>query len=144
MVVTRRSTHFGDFRRARRERESLRMNDVRVRLGKPLGIVFEECEPGGSEGVRVASLVEGGNADVDGKIFVGDKLTEVSAVVFGGEMDGIGGKLYSNWKREMIPCGKLEFNTIMSGEPPVNPSMESSTLTLPCQSIDRHSDFFQQ
>jgi hypothetical protein len=45
-----------------------------------LGIVFEEVEPGESKGVEVASLVDGGNADLDGRILVGDKLVSVSAV----------------------------------------------------------------
>ena len=45
----------------------LRMSeDPGVRLEKPLGIVFEECEPGEDKGVFVAEIVEGGNADAEG------------------------------------------------------------------------------
>ena len=54
--------------------------DYSVTLKTPLGIVFEEVEPGESKGVEVASLVDGGNADLDGRILVGDKLVSVSAV----------------------------------------------------------------
>ena len=45
-----------------------------VRLPKPLGICFEEMSVGKPEGVVVANLVEGGNADLDGRILVGDRL----------------------------------------------------------------------
>ena len=39
-----------------------------VRLPKPLGIIFEEVEPSEPKGVVVAGLVEGGNAERDGRI----------------------------------------------------------------------------
>ena len=57
----------------------------RVRLSTPLGIAFEECTVGAAEGVVVADLVEGGNAMLDGRVLVGDKLIKCTAVTFGGE-----------------------------------------------------------
>ena len=57
----------------------------KLRLAKPLGIQFEERAVGKAEGVTVAALVEGGNADQDGRILVGDRLIRVSAVSFGGQ-----------------------------------------------------------
>ena len=58
---------------------------MRVRLRRPLGIMFEETNPGKAEGVVVADLVEDGNAWKDGRVFVGDRLAKVSAVILGGE-----------------------------------------------------------
>lgn len=48
--------------------------DLSVTLPVPLGIVFEEIEPGSNKGVIVASLIPGGNADKDGRVLVGDKV----------------------------------------------------------------------
>ena len=48
--------------------------DISVTLPVPLGIIFEETEPGSNKGVVVASLVPGGNADLDGRVLVGDKV----------------------------------------------------------------------
>ena len=56
-----------------------------VRLSKPLGIAFEENAPSKPEGVCVAALVDGGNAELDGRILVGDKLIRASAVQFAGQ-----------------------------------------------------------
>ena len=57
----------------------------RVSLLKPLGIQFEEVTPGKPEGVVVSGLVEGGNAEANGRILVGDQLLRLSAVSFGGQ-----------------------------------------------------------
>ena len=59
--------------------------NVRVRLRRPLGIVFEEVKPGEPEGVVVADVVENGTAWKDGRVCVGDRLLKCSAVIFGGE-----------------------------------------------------------
>ncbi len=48
--------------------------DFSVTLRTPLGIVFEETEPNSKRGVVVASLLPGGNADLEGRILVGDKV----------------------------------------------------------------------
>ena len=73
-----------------------------VSLPKPLGIAFEECEPG--RGVQVQYLVEGGNAETSGLIQPGDKLIAVTALkVFG-----------PRWERKMLPCYYLPFDTIMA------------------------------
>ncbi|MGK3739805.1 MAG: C-terminal processing protease CtpA/Prc [Bacillariaceae sp.] len=55
-------------------------------MTKPLGIVFEEIEIG--DGVFVQDLVEGGLADVQGKIQPGDVLVGVTAIKV------VGGKIY--------------------------------------------------
>jgi C-terminal processing protease CtpA/Prc len=56
-----------------------------VSMTKPLGIVFEEIEIG--DGVFVQELVEGGLADVQGKIQPGDVLVGVTAIkVVGGKI----------------------------------------------------------
>ena len=92
--------------------------DVSVTLATPLGIVFEEVEPGEPKGLVVADLVPGGNAEKDGKIWVGDKLIATSAVVLDNSNQPIislgASSATNNWKREMIPCGNMDFNTIMS------------------------------
>jgi hypothetical protein len=62
--------------------------------------------------------VPGGNAERDGKILVGDKLISTSAVVLDQSNQPIislgAASATTNWKREMIPCGNMNFNTIMS------------------------------
>ena len=91
--------------------------NVRVRLRKPLGIVFEETKLGEAEGVTVADLVEDGNAWKDGRVLVGDRLAKTSAVILGGESPLLsvgGGKQYTNWERELVPCTKMDFDTIMA------------------------------
>ena len=91
--------------------------NVRVRLRKPLGIVFEETKLGEAEGVTVADLVEDGNAWKDGRVLVGDRLAKTSAVILGGESALVtvgGGKQYTNWERELVPCTKMDFDSIMA------------------------------
>ena len=88
-----------------------------VRLAKPLGIMFEEMKPGEAAGVVVAGLVEGGNAERDGRVLVGDRLMRVSAVSFGGQsaLVTIGsGQQFTSFSRDLIPCTTLNFETIMS------------------------------
>ena len=56
-----------------------------VSLPKPLGIVFEEILPNAPKGVRVASLVEGGNAEASLiSIGIGDVLVGVTGVTLKG------------------------------------------------------------
>jgi len=55
--------------------------DYSLTLKSPMGIVFEEVEPGEPKGVAVASLSPLGNAAADGRMLVGDKLVSVSAAV---------------------------------------------------------------
>ena len=88
-----------------------------VRLQKPLGIIFEEVNIGEAEGVVVAGLVEDGNADRDGRISIGDRLMRVSAVQFGGQESLVklgGGAQFTSVSRNLIPCLKLPFDTIMA------------------------------
>ena len=68
---------------------------------KPLGIVFEEIEPG--KGVYVSDLVEGGNADIQGVIQKGDILVGVTAIKVVG----------AKWERRMIPARDLSFDTVV-------------------------------
>ncbi|KAL3911016.1 MAG: hypothetical protein SGPRY_008855, partial [Prymnesium sp.] len=89
----------------------------RVRLPSPLGIRFEETTSGKPEGVTVAELLESGSALADGRVLVGDKLVACSAVTFGGDgaLVTVGSsRQFTSWKRELIPCGKLDFDTIMA------------------------------
>lgn len=90
----------------------------KLRLAKPLGIAFEEVAPGKPEGVVVADLVEGGNADIDGRILVGDKLLRCSAVSFAGKGAllslGDGKSQFTSFQRDLIPATELDFETIMS------------------------------
>lgn len=80
-----------------------------VRVRKPLGIVFEELEVAG-KGVRVADFVQGGNADRDGRIWIGDVLLQCSAIQFTKQME-LGG--FSNWERTMISAS-MEFDGVMA------------------------------
>jgi hypothetical protein len=73
-----------------------------VSMQKPLGIVFEEMEIG--KGVYVMDLVEGGNADREGKIQKGDVLIGVTAVKV------IGAK----WERRLLPAKDLSFDTVVN------------------------------
>lgn len=53
---------------------------VEVELERPLGIVFEEMVPYKPNGVKVAELVPGGNAEASGLIGVGDLLIAATGV----------------------------------------------------------------
>lgn len=70
-----------------------------VALERPLGIAFEEREPG--RGVVVDYLVEGGNAEASGVIQPGDILIATTAVKV------IGAK----WEVRLIPAIDLNFDT---------------------------------
>lgn len=87
------------------------LGEYTVRLPKPLGIVFEEVEVGKPAGVRVARVVEGSNADLNGRVCVGDELVSTSAVVF---TDKFNSGSFSNWERQMVTCTKMEFDGIMA------------------------------
>ena len=86
----------------------------RLKLRTPLGIGFEERTPGEPDGVEVAFLVEGGNAEQDGRICVGDYLLRCSAVILGGEASLVtigGGSQFTSWERELIPTSKMDLDT---------------------------------
>jgi PDZ domain len=70
-----------------------------VCMTKPLGIVFEEIEA--RKGVFVQDLVEGGLAEVQGKVKVGDILVAVTAVKIVG----------AKYERRLIPARKFDFDT---------------------------------
>ena len=58
-----------------------------------------------------------GNAERDGRILVGDELVTCSAVILGGDsaLVTIGrSSQYTNWKRELIPVSKMDFDAIMA------------------------------
>ena len=82
-----------------------------------MGIIFEEVNPGKPNGVVVAGLVEGGNADLDGRILIGDRLVKVSAVQFGGQESLVklgSGQMFTAVSRSMIPVLALPFDVIMN------------------------------
>ena len=75
-----------------------------IALQRPLGIAFEENECDTPAGVCVKECVEGGNAELSGKIQPGDKLIAVTAV-----------KVFqARWERKLLPSNELPFDTIMS------------------------------
>ena len=85
-----------------------------IKLDRPLGIVFEEIEPGQPAGVRVKEITDGGNADLDGRVFVGDELVAVSAVLLKNEGRlTVGGSGFTNWERQMVPALAMDFDTVM-------------------------------
>ena len=73
-----------------------------VKLERPLGIAFEEIEPG--RGVKVDYVVEDSNAAEAGVIETGDILLGVTAIKV------IGAK----FERRLIPARTLDFDTITS------------------------------
>ncbi|CAB9510480.1 expressed unknown protein [Seminavis robusta] len=72
-----------------------------VDLDRPLGIVFEEIEVG--KGLYVQELVEGGNAERNGNVKVGDNLVGITAVKIVG----------AKYERRMIPCRGFDFDTMV-------------------------------
>jgi hypothetical protein len=72
-----------------------------VSLRKPLGIVFEEIVAG--KGVFIQDLVEGGAAEQQGKIKIGDVLVGVTAVKVVG----------AKWERRMLPARSFDFDTVV-------------------------------
>ena len=57
------------------------------------------------------------NAEKDGRILVGDRLTRVSAVSFAGQSALVqlgSGQQYTSFKRELIPVTAMDFDTIMA------------------------------
>jgi len=72
-----------------------------VDLEKPLGIVFEEIDIG--KGLVVQDIVEGGNADYNGNVKIGDLLVGITAVKVVG----------AKFERRMIPCRKFDFDTMV-------------------------------
>ena len=67
---------------------------------------------------RQVLQVPGGNAERDGKILVGDKLIATSAVVLDKSNQPLlslgGAGATNNWRREMIPVGTMDFNSVMA------------------------------
>ncbi|KAG8470982.1 hypothetical protein KFE25_009403 [Diacronema lutheri] len=96
---------------ARRRSACTAVGEYTVRLAKPLGIVFEEAEVDKPLGVRVAQVVAGGHADLNGRVCVGDELVSTSAVVF---TDKFGSGSFNNWERQMIACTRMDFGSIMA------------------------------
>jgi len=73
-----------------------------VALPRPLGIAFEEVEPG--RGVLVDFVVEGSNAEKSGVVQPGDILIAVTACkVFG-----------ARYERKLLPAVGMDFDTIMA------------------------------
>ena len=83
----------------------------------PTTVYASQVEVGKPRGVVVAGLVEGGNAELDGRILVGDVLVRVSAVQFGGQsaLVTLGtGSQYTKVTRELIPTTGMDFDTVMA------------------------------
>jgi hypothetical protein len=84
------------------EQFSLPKGVYEVAIPRPLGIAFEEVEPG--RGVLVDYLVDDGNAATDGVIQRGDILIAVTACKEFGP----------RFERKLIPSRGLEFDMIMA------------------------------
>lgn len=84
-------------------KEPLKAGVFEVALKKPCGIVFEEIDAVFPRGVKVLSLVEGGNAESSGAIQAGDKLVAVSAIRF------IGAK----YERDMFDATQMDFDKVV-------------------------------
>lgn len=110
-----------------------------VSLTKPLGIIFEEIEAG--EGVFVQDLVEGGLAERQGKIQVGDVLVGVTAVKVVG----------AKWERRLIPARKFDFDTTVGAIGSNEPKWGCGDVVLmferPSESdsaaVDKFFEFFE-
>ena len=72
-----------------------------ISMTKPLGIIFEEIEAG--KGVFVQELVEGGLAEVQGKVKPGDVLVGITAIKVVG----------AKWERRLIPARSFDFDTVV-------------------------------
>ncbi|KAJ1625832.1 hypothetical protein T492DRAFT_1036995 [Pavlovales sp. CCMP2436] len=79
---------------------TLPKNVFEIYLPRPLGIQFEEQD---KRGLKVISLISGGNADRCGKLQVGDQLVGVTAVRMVG----------SKFERQMFDCSKWTFDTVV-------------------------------
>jgi len=88
-----------------------------VSLQKPLGIVFEELDSD-SKGLYVLDLVEGGNAQRDGRIQKGDLLVAITAVKIVG----------AKYERRLIPCRKFDFDTMVG-------AVESNDRKFGCNDV---------
>lgn len=77
------------------------MYEVSMTRSAPLGIIFEEIEAG--EGCFVQDIVEGGMADVQGRIKIGDILVGVTAIKVVG----------AKFERRMIPARTFNFDTVV-------------------------------
>jgi len=110
-----------------------------VSMTKPLGIIFEEIEAG--EGVFVQDLVEGGLADVQGKIQPGDVLIGVTAVKVVG----------AKWERRLIPARKFDFDTTVGAIGSNEPKWSCNDVVLMFErpsecdrsEVDSFMDFFE-
>ena len=92
---------------------------TQVSLPKPLGIAFEEVEPG--KGVVVDYLVEGSNAEQCGRIQPGDILIAVTAY-----------KVPPMTSR--LPCLSVTLSGCVSTDPA---STRTHVILPPCAPIDR-------
>mmetsp|Transcript_6181 Transcript_6181/g.19502 ORF Transcript_6181/g.19502 Transcript_6181/m.19502 type:complete len:191 (+) Transcript_6181:212-784(+) len=81
-----------------------------VKVGRPLGIVFEEIGTAARpQGVKVIEVQAGSNAAAVGGISVGDVLVGVSAVRYiGGEYLG-----KARPERDIFPADKMDFDTVV-------------------------------
>eukprot|EP00281_Chroomonas_sp_CCMP1168_P028583 CAMPEP_0206253900 /NCGR_PEP_ID=MMETSP0047_2-20121206/23402_1 /ASSEMBLY_ACC=CAM_ASM_000192 /TAXON_ID=195065 /ORGANISM="Chroomonas mesostigmatica_cf, Strain CCMP1168" /LENGTH=147 /DNA_ID=CAMNT_0053680147 /DNA_START=139 /DNA_END=582 /DNA_ORIENTATION=- len=88
----------------------------RLRVEKPLGIVFEEVDD--EKGAIVVEVAPGSNAEKAG-VKLGERLMAVSAATLKagkeGEFSnkGYGGRPFDNWSIVMYPCYNEPFRQIM-------------------------------
>lgn len=98
--------------------------DYSLSLKSPMGIVFEEVEPGERKGVAVASLKPLGNAAADARILVGDKLISVSAAV----MDKSNAPLFQLGQPPSQLPGTCDLHALLAAgaDPSASPEQEEA------------------
>lgn len=110
-----------------------------VSLDKPLGIIFEEIELG--KGLFVQELVEGGNAELSGKVKVGDNLVGITAVKIVG----------AKFERRLIPCRGFDFDTMVGAVGSNDPKWGCNDVVLLLErpdeadrvEVDKFLEFFE-
>ena len=104
-------------------------NYVFVDLPKPMGIVFEENDPG-TGGVFVASLAEGGAAEADASLKAGDQLVAVAGTtVKGADFDACLGAIRRGRGRAALvsSAGPRRRSTARSARPTSGWRVQAST-----------------
>ncbi len=110
-----------------------------VSMVKPLGIIFEEVEI--ERGVYVQDLVEGGNAEIMGKIQKNDVLVGVTAIKVVG----------AKWERRLLPAKDMSFDTVVGAIGSNEPKWGCEDVVLmfmrpdeveDMQKVDEFFDFF--
>lgn len=92
---------------------------VEVALPTPLGINFEEINPGPyPKGMTVIGVVPGGNAERSGKVQEGDDLIAVTGIKMSG----------AKFERQLFDCTQWDFDTCVE-------AIKSNTEEFKCNDV---------